>query len=300
MRICLPVLLLLSGVSAAAARDLYVNNVAGDDRFQGRYEQGFGTDSGPVRTIGRALQVVQAGDRIVLANTGYPYRECLSLSAANHCGNIVQPLVIDGQGATLDGSMLIPHEAWEIFRGPVFRFHPPRGAYQQLFIDDKPLQKRPLERADRDLPLLEPLEWCLRDGYIFFRVEEGRVPEDYRLTCGGHQTGITIYHVHDVVIHDLVVQGFQLDGINAHDARNCLLSNVICRGNGRAGIVVAGATRVTIEECVSGNNGAAQLWTEGYSHTRLTKCQLVPNTAPAVQSRGGSLLVDGKPWEGNP
>jgi hypothetical protein len=298
MRICLPILLLLSLATTATARDLFVDNVSGDDYFQGRYAQNFGNDSGPVRTIGRALQIVQAGDRIVLANTGYPYRECLSFSAANHCGNIVQPLVIDGQGATLDGSMIIPHDEWEIFRGPIFRYHPPRGAFQQLFINDKPLKRRELEGPQRGIPALEPLEWCLRDGYIFFRVEEGKVPEDYRLTCGGHQTGITLYHVHDVVVHDLIVQGFQLDGINAHDARNCLLSNVTCRGNGRAGIAVAAATRLTIEDCVSGDNGAAQLFTEGYSHTRVTNSQLVPNTAPAVQSRGGSLLVNGKPWEG--
>lgn len=300
MRICLPIFLLLSLVTTATARDLYVNNVAGDDRFQGRDEQNFGTDSGPVRTISRALQIVLPGDRIILANTGFPYRECVSLSAANHCGNIVQPLVIDGQGATLDGSMVIPHDAWETFRGPIFRFHPPRGAFQQLFIDGNLLQKRPLEGSERAIPALEPLQWCLRDGFIFFCVEEGKTPEDYRLTCGGHQTGITIYHVHDVVIHDLVVQNYQLDGINAHDARNCLLSNVICRGNGRAGIAVAGATRVTIDECASGDNGAAQLFTEGFSHTRVTKCQLEPNTAPAIVWRGGSLSVDGKPWEGTP
>ncbi|MEX0713437.1 MAG: hypothetical protein WD278_13865 [Pirellulales bacterium] len=48
------------------------------------------------------------------------------------------------------------------------------------------------------------------------------------------QTGITLYHMHDVAVVDLIVQGFQLDGINAHDGvRSCYLSGITCRGNGR-------------------------------------------------------------------
>ena len=57
--------------------------------------------------------------------------------------------------------------------------------------------------------------------------------------------GITLYEVRNVVIRDLIVQGFQLDGINAHDGVfDALLKKVTCRGNARSGICVGGASRV--------------------------------------------------------
>ena len=31
------------------------------------------------------------------------------------------------------------------------------------------------------------------------------------------QVGVTLYEVRHVIVRDLVIQGFQLDGVNAHD-----------------------------------------------------------------------------------
>ena len=59
---------LLSG--AAAARDIFVNNVGGDDKNNGLHAQNQGDTASPVRTIAKALRLARAGDHIVLAKSG--------------------------------------------------------------------------------------------------------------------------------------------------------------------------------------------------------------------------------------
>jgi hypothetical protein len=102
-----------------------------------------------------------------------------------------------------------------------------------------------------------------------------------------------MYEVRHVVIRDLIVQGFQLDGINAHDGVfDALLKRVTCRGNARSGISIGGASRVQIDECLVGGNGEAQLRTEGYSHTRLVSSRLLSDTAPPRTSHGESEVME--------
>ena len=49
------------------------------------------------------------------------------------------------------------------------------------------------------------------------------------------QVGVTLYEVRHVIVRDLVIQGFQLDGVNAHDGvRETTLSALNCRGKGAA------------------------------------------------------------------
>jgi len=272
------------------AADLFVDNVAGDDLRNGGQAQSIG-GTGPVRTLKRALELAQAGDHLRLANRGVPYRESICLSAAHHCGNDVSPFVIDGQGATLDGLTPVGHHAWEPYRGAVFRFRPAKKSFQQLFLDGKPAARRKITTTDRALPALEPLEWCGHDGFIYFHVEQIKLPEDYQLSCHGLQTGITLYHVHDVVIANLVVQGFQIDGINAHDGvRHCELIGVTSRGNGRSGVSAGGSSKLRLDGCLIGDNGEAQLRAEGLATVAVDDSELVDNTAPAVVHEGQSLV----------
>jgi hypothetical protein len=282
----------------AAARDLFVNNVSGDDLHDGMQE-GTTAFGGPLRSLRRALQLALPGDRIVLTKTNEPYRESISLSTANQSGNQLGPLVIDGQGAVLDGTVPAPERGWESVRGPVFRFRPAKSSYQQLFLAGKPAVERKLEPGSHKLPELAPLEWFRRDAEIYFRVEPDKLPDAYPLSYSGLQTGVTLYHVHDVVIMDLIVQGFRLDGINVNDGvRNCQLIDVTCRGNGRSGVTVAGSSHARLDGCLLGDNGTAQLRTEGVSATSVSNSELLDNTAPPVVRRGGKLEIDGQPYAG--
>jgi hypothetical protein len=291
----LGVCLAIALAQPALARDIYVHNLAGDDRSTGEQTDNSAGSAGPVQTIGRATHLAGPGDRIVLAATNKPYHESVSLVGQRMSGSPVAPLSIIGNGAVLDGSAPIPSAAWEHFSGDVFRFRPDRLGYQQLFLDGRPALRRPVTSMAGTVPPLAPLEWSLTGGYLYFRVEPGRMPDAYEPSYAALQTGITLYHVSRVEVVDLVVQGFQLDGINVFDtATDVRILGVVARGNGRAGISVGGSSRAEIRDCLVGDNGAAQLRTEGYSQTRVVDCELLDNTAPAEVIDGGRLWIDGK------
>jgi hypothetical protein len=300
----LPLRLLVAVLSAwlagpASARDIHVNNQSGNDRFTGHYFQNMPDETGPVRTIAKALRLAGAGDRIILANTGQPYRESVSLVGSRHSGTSFQPFVIEGNGAILDGSSPVPAHAWEHYRGPVFRFRPPRIEPQQLFLNDRPLARVIGSRPSGAPSRLEPLQWCLQGGHIYFCVEPLKLPEDYRLSIAHQPVGITLFHVERVAIQNLTIQGFQIDGINAfNSARRVSLSGVTCRGNGRAGVAVGGASLVHVEDSLIGDNGEAQLLTQPYSATHVQQSRLLSNTAPAWVDRGGAVFLDGQPVRG--
>ena len=73
-------LLWLALASAGAGRDIFVNNLGGDDRFTGREPRSLAVGEGPVQTFSKALRLACGGDRIVLAATEKPYRESVSVS----------------------------------------------------------------------------------------------------------------------------------------------------------------------------------------------------------------------------
>jgi hypothetical protein len=166
-----------------------------------------------------------------------------------------------------------------------------------LFLDGKPVRTVPVEPPGLQLPDLRPLEWCLFERQVYFRTERGRLPQTYAITHSSLPVGITLYEVRHVVISDLIVQGFQLDGINAHDnAFHAALRGLKCRGNARSGISVGGASQVTIEGCVVGNNGTAQVRVEGHSQTQIVDSDLLDNTAPPLVREGGQVQIEqGKP-----
>jgi hypothetical protein len=279
--------------STSFARDIFVDNVAGDDRRDGSTVAVSGRAGGPVRSLRRALSLSEGSDRIILTATGEPYRESVTLQASKHTGLPTRPFTIVGNGATLDGSAPVPEDAWSHFEGNVFRFRPPRTSFQVLFLDGKPLVKRFVDR-EAGFPELQPLEWCLFDRYVYFRVEKDKLPSHYDLSHTALPVGITLYEARNIVISDLVVQGFQLDGLNLHDSVfNATLVGLTCRGNGRSGISVGGASRVKIIACLVGNNGAAQVRTEGFSRTEILNCDLVETAhAPAIVRDGGLVSVN--------
>lgn len=200
--------------TTAAGRDIFVDNTAGDDRSSGGQPVNSIYQNGPVRTIARALRVAGNGDTIVLAKSDVPYRESISLVGSRHSGLPKEPFVIRGNGAILDGSAPVPPQAWEHYRGATFCFRPPRMGYPQLFLDDRPAVRVLVGRGVLDPPELQPRQWCSLAGQIYFCVEPTKLPADYRLSYASLQTGITLLHVDCVVIADLTVQGFQVDGIN--------------------------------------------------------------------------------------
>ena len=281
------------------AREIFVDNTAGDDLSTGQQSRNTSDQTGPVRTIAKALWLAGNGDQIVLAKTNTPYRESITLAGSRHSGMSGQPFAIKGNGAILDGSVPVPPDAWEHFRGAVFRFRPSQMGYQQLFLDDRPAVRVFAGRSAGGVPQLEPCQWCSADGMIYFCVEKTKLPADYKLSYACGQTGVTLYHVDYVVLSDLIVQGYQIDGIGAaNSARHVSLVAMKCRGNGRSGVSVGGASLVDLDVCLLGNNGQAQLLTLPYSETHVRNSNLLPNTAPGWVDQGGRVYLGDKRVQG--
>lgn len=281
-------------VSTALARDIFVNNQSGDDTLTGAAEVSRGRQTGPVRTIAKAMRLAQPGDRVILANTSDPYREQVTIQGGKCSGFDAElPFILDGNGAVLDGTTAVPEDRWQPIGKELFRFAPTIKSTQTLFVDDEPAKRVPLELGATAVPPLQPLEWCLLRGHIYLRTGPGDVPQFHYPSVAGLLTGITIYDVQNVVVRNITVRGFALDGINSHDnAFAVRLEDVTSQDNGRSGFSIGGASRVRVERCIGTGNHVAQLRTEGFSHTILMDCKFDPLAAPAVDRDGGEVLED--------
>ncbi len=209
-------LALMLSATPCWSRDIYVNNVTGDDHNDGSAPDMVGANVGPFRSITRALKSTRTADRVILSNTGEVYRESITLQGGRQSGVPESPFELIGNGAVLDGTMRVPLDGWSHYEGSIFRYRPPKMSFQVLYLDAKPAERRKVARRD-EIKNLQPLEWCLFEGHLYFSVEDDQLPQAYDLAFADLQVGITLYEVRDVVIKDLVIQGFQLDGVNAHD-----------------------------------------------------------------------------------
>ena len=272
----------------AVARDWYVDNLSGNDDANG-------TRIAPLRTIRVALKHAETGDRLVLNNTGTPYRESFTLSGFRHSGTRFSPFTIVGNGAVLDGRRDVLPTEWEHAEGDVFRFRPPSLSHQVLYVDNLPGERVEIA-SSADILELTAGQWALKQGWLYFCAGPNRTPAAYDLSCCDLQVGITLYRVHDVRIEGLYVQGFHLDGVNCHDlCRGIELANMNCRGNGRSGISVGGSSRCLLNSVVAGDNFAAQVRAEGYCKLDLQNCELIDARpyGPPIQREGGEVRVDG-------
>jgi hypothetical protein len=291
--VALTTVLLLPVLSPLEAADIYVDNLRGNDRFFGSTAESTETHtSGPVRTLRRALQLARSGDRIVLANHSEPYRESLSLVGSRHSGTEQFPFTILGNGATLDGSIPLPTEYWAHSHDDVFRFHPAEPGTLQLYLEGKPLEEVDSPVDIHNGEAIEPLQWFMSDGLLFFRVEPGRSIEDYELSISDIPTGVTLLHVRHVRIEGLTVQGFRVDGVHGvNSASEVVLDEVITRGNGRAGVVSGPASKMVLGYCTLGDNGRAQLLARPASETILYECQVFDENTPGIVEKGGTVKI---------
>ncbi len=284
------VALLLAG--PAAARDLYVDNRGGDDHLTGLQPRTRPDGSGPVRTVAKALRLAAPGDQISLAATGRPYRESVSLVGSRLSGTAREHFVLNGNGAVLDGSLPIAADQWTFYRDNRFRFRPPHTEFYQLFLDGKPAVRVFVPPRGDSPPKLQPRQWCAHQGAIYFAVAPGKLPGDYALRCACLPTGITLYHVECVVIKDLAVQGFQIDGLSApNSARQITLRGVTATNNGRSGVAVGGASQVQLDSCLLEGNGKAGLLTLPGSEVHLGKSRLPRGIAPGWVDQGGRVYL---------
>ncbi len=286
--------------ATSRAREIYVDNAAGNDENTGLHPRAVGDPTGPVRSVAKALRLAQAGDHVILAKNEVPYRECVSLMGTRHSGAAPEmPFVLDGHGATLDGSAPIPDDGWTHYRDNIFRFRPKRLIQAVLFYRGRSLAPLPLPQTAAYPPRLAAMEWCVIEGAVYFAVEPAKLPPDYKLSYAELPTGLTLYQVRQVIVRNLVIQGFQADGVSAAvGSRDVTLQNVTCTANGQSGACVGGAAQVAFDGCKLFGNGESQLMTLANSETHLFSSELANDTARAWVDRGGRVYWGPRRIEG--
>ena len=294
LRLAGSLVLLLTGASATFAADLYVDNRIGDDLYDGSSPQQVDNRSGPVRTIGRALEKVRLRDIVHVANHGAPYVESLAI-----VGPRFNRFTLEGNGAVVSGAKVVPFEAWQSLGNGVWRFTPRRKAFYQLVDQDQALPEILCPRNAEKLPALPEGGWCVWHGSIYYHVSSlptaVNLLRDARLGFAAEEVGITLLDADDVVIRNLELRHFRLDGVNVHDrCQTVILDNVRLIENGRAGLAVGGSSLVGIKDSELRGNRVTQLLNTEVAQTEIQNCKLSPTAGEPIQIKGGHVLVDGK------
>lgn len=245
--------------SNASASDIYVDNLLGNDMFDGQLEQPIDTGSGPVRTLHRAMHLAGFGDRIVLTRAGGMYYDSLSLTGSRHSGTSERPFTIIGNGATLSGARAVPPEGWRRSGPDLWKLTLTRKGFYRLMRDGRAL---PELRPEADVNPLETLaagQWTAWRGDVYFRAENDP-PIAQSFSYSADQTGLSLYQVEHVRIVGLTLRDFRFDGLRAQNmCRNVTLEDVNCVNNGHAGIAVSGSSRIEMVGGSLAENGRHSL-----------------------------------------
>lgn len=265
---------LLSLARVAPATEWFVNNRDGDDRFDGRTMLPVNETTGPVKSIGAALKRLGPGDTVQIANMGIIYYESLSMVGPRFTGVSIQ-----GNGATVSGAKPVPSEAWVSLGNSLWRFTPRRKAHYQLISGDQALTEFAVDKNAAKLRAVPAGQWAGWHGSIYLQLapHAGQRPDQMALEFAGEEVGLTLLDLNDVLISDLELRHFRLDGINAHDrCRDVVLDNVRLVENGRAGLATGGTSRVTLKDSIVENNRIAQVL-----DLELARTKVVTSEAPA-------------------
>ena len=236
--------LTLSPPDRAFASDIYVDNLIGNDAFDGALERPVDTGSGPVRSLHRAMHLAGFGDRIVLTRAGSVYYDSLSLTGLRHSGTSERPFTIIGNGATLSGARAVPPEGWRRAGPDLWKLTLTRKGFYRLMRDGQSLPELRPEANVNPLETLAAGQWTAWRGDVYFRAE-GDPPTTQSFAYSADQTGLSLYQVEHVHIVGLTLRDFRFDGLRAQNmCRSVTLEDVNCINNGRAGIAVSGSSRI--------------------------------------------------------
>lgn len=242
-------LLLLSvGLSPAWCGSIYVDNRAGNNAFNGIAPKISSGMNGPVKTIQRALEYAQPGDKIILINNDRPYQEALTLSGKRFCGIGQDKFTILGNGATISGAIPVPRNGWRQLNNGLWKVTPFRKGYFNLYLAGKTIPEyQPAQGEPLKLSEIPAGKWAVHQGSIYYRATKNQLPPEEAFSLAGKSVGLSLIDVSGVHVSDVTFENFRVDGINVHDrCQDITLQNVTCTGNGRCGLSVNGTSQVKV------------------------------------------------------
>ena len=286
-----------AGTTQARGADLYVDQVQGDDALDGRSDRPMSLVAGPVRTLRRGLERARRGDVLHLGPPGSLFFGSVELQGRRHSGVEGLPFTIDGNGCILSGARLVPPQGWYEVSPNLWRLKPRRKGQFLLLHEHTPLPEAFVAPGAKDVPPLEFGQWCAWQGNIYLQTdpEELETPAEVPFALATEEVGISLLDVQHVLIRNLTIRHFRLDGINAHDhCQTVIFDNVHAVENGRAGLSVSGNSLVGASNCRFERNRSVQLLNSETAQTELLDTTLGDEPRLRLQIRGGHVLFNGE------
>lgn len=248
------------GPGTAFAADLYVDPKTGNDAADGSMES-------PFKSVTVAIKRAIGGDTIHLVHHDEPWMDLPTFHSKS--GELGKPIVLDGQGAVLDGSEALDPSQWEdqgegLFCSEALLGDASRAVIDRFYflIDGKMNRmgrslkgpKDPWKTPDE----LKPGEWCWIEetNTFYLRIEPGKKLAEAKIALPRKTNGVAISgDCNHLVIRNLTATHVQNDGFNIHGkTRNVRFENVKAIECGDDGISAHGDCRIEVDGMVSTGN----------------------------------------------
>tara|TARA_R100000027_G_scaffold37442_1_gene27541 strand:- start:20248 stop:21666 length:1419 start_codon:yes stop_codon:yes gene_type:complete len=259
--------------SVAISRDLYVDPSQGNDRADG-LSSAVEAGSGPVATIRRAVQMAEPGDVIrIVEGIDRVYEQVLF---AEKSGTKEEPIVFDGQGAIIDGSVPIVREEWELVSEGLYRSTviPEKYCYgvnpayvgRFFFVWEGEINRMGRSLKGPKEPYMSPEElspgqWTYVEGEAAFylRIEPDITLEEAPVRVPKIVSGVQISgECHNLIIRNVTVthvinDGFALTtGSNKQSTvENIRFENIVAKECGDDGLSAHGDCEVYVDGFLS-------------------------------------------------
>ena len=222
---------------ASTAADYYVDNVNGDDAGAGTTRQT------ALKSLKAATARLKPGDTLHLLPQGV-FSEMLAFNGPASGGTPDKPIVVKGHGATLTGLKPVADDGWAD-KGDGLWLSPNKcrwgACVPHAYLPDmKRVTVATSDAAYRNPAKLQPGEGAWNGDGLYFRVEAGKRPQDYRLSGAYQINGVEIDGgASYIVVEDLIAEYVANDGVNVHGpCRGLVFRNIEGRWCGDEGFSV--------------------------------------------------------------
>ncbi|MDD2708785.1 MAG: right-handed parallel beta-helix repeat-containing protein [Verrucomicrobiae bacterium] len=282
-----------SETAAFPPRILYVNNLLGNDQWDGlAMEPGGDGKRGPLGSIRQAFLLAQTSDRIEVANTGKPYFGNNSLTRVG--GTVERPLVINGNGALISGLGHVPGEKWKRVEEGIFAafFVPHSNQIRQRsdvksWIVDHPqiwwLDGKPgvnCKSAEELRSKEQGFYWNKERKEVWVRLSAGKTPGQVKIEMPVGEIAIAV-NTDFVTVRNFRSMFSLDDGFDSHRGKNIVFQNCVATDECDQGFSCHGWSNVLYEDCLAERCAGSGSCDVHQCHVTYRRCVFVNNTFEA-------------------
>jgi hypothetical protein len=229
------------------AKDIYVDNILGSDKYDGLSPKPTGSSHGPVATMTKAVSLLKTSDHLNIANTGKPYRDSIHLFQQG--GTPEKPTLIEGNGAIMEGLETVQPSAWTVEPDGLLSITWGNYLSFAVWVDGRIPARRVDVTARPSINDIAPGTGVFATDKMraYFRLPEGKRLQDLHLDVPRKTNGVTIHESSYVTVRNLHARFYADDGFNeAGQCYGLLYENIEASYNGEQGMSAHNAVSVTV------------------------------------------------------